>query len=69
MIRKKKLQKPSELLNFYSQKLNKGLDEKLSPISFELSFQYRSPHIALISGYIVFRNGWILEFDEVPQTI
>lgn len=67
MIQKKKLQKPSELLNLYSQKLNQGLEKRLSPIVFELNFQYRSPHIAIISGYIVFRPGWILEFDEVMK--
>ena len=62
-----KLKKPSELLNLYSQKLNSGIEKKLSPLAFELNFQYRSPHIAHISGYIVFRPGWILEFDEILE--
>lgn len=65
MTRRKKLRKPSELLNLYSQKLNLGIEKKLSPISFELTFRYRSPRIAHISGYVVFRTGWILEFDEI----
>lgn len=65
MTRRKKLKKPSELLNLYSQKLNLGIEKKLSPLSFELSFSYRSPRIAHISGYVVFRTGWLLEFDEI----
>lgn len=60
-----KLKKPSELLNLYSQKLNFGIEKKLSPISLELKFSYRSPHVAHISGYIIFRKGWVLEFDEI----
>ena len=67
MTRKKKLQKPSELLNLYSQKLSIGIEKKLSPLTFELSFLYRSPHIAHISGYVVFRANWILEFDEIIE--
>ena len=65
MTRRKKLKKPSELLNLYSQKLNLGIEKKLSPISFELIFKYRSPRVAHISGYIMFRTGWILELDEI----
>jgi len=65
MTRKQKLQKPSELIKLYSQKLSREVERKLSPLGFELNFQYRSPHIAHISGYIVFRIGWILEFDEI----
>jgi len=65
MTRRKKLKKPSELLNLYSQKLNLGIEKKLSPISFGLALQYRSPRVAHISGYVVFRKGWILEFDEI----
>ena len=67
MTQKKKLQKPSELLSLYSQKLTIGIEKKLSPLAFELNFQYRSPHIACISGYVVFRTGWILEFDEIIE--
>lgn len=67
MIRKKKLQKPSELLNLYSKKLTHEVQKKLSPLAFNLNFQYRSPHIARISGYVVFRTGWILEFDEIIE--
>lgn len=67
MTRKKKSKKPSELLNLYSQKLSHEVERKLSPIGFELNFHYRSPHIAHISGFVVFRNGWILEFDEILQ--
>ncbi|MBU3979325.1 hypothetical protein KJ980_02150 [Patescibacteria group bacterium] len=62
MTRKQKLQKPSELIKLYSQKLSHEFERKLSPLGFELNFQYRSPHIAHISGYVVFRIGWILEF-------
>ena len=65
MTRRKKLKKPSELLNIYSEKLSLGIEKKLSPISFELTFQYRSPRVAHISGYLVFRKGWTLEFDEI----
>lgn len=65
MTRKKKLKKPSELLNLYSRKLNFGIEKKLSPIAFELHFSYRSPRVAHISGYVLFRRGWILEFDEI----
>lgn len=65
MTRKKKLRKPSELLNLYSQKLNLGLEKKLSPLAFELTFHYRSPHIAHISGYVMFRTRLMLEFDEI----
>lgn len=65
MTRRKKLKKPSELLNLYSQKLNLGVEKKLSPVSFELNFSYRSPRVAHISGYVVFRTGWVLEFDEI----
>lgn len=65
MTRKKKLRKPSELLSLYSRRLNLGLEKKLSPLAFELVFSYRSPHIAHISGYVVFRTKWILEFDEI----
>ena len=64
---KMKLKKPSELLSLYSQKLNSGIEEKLSPLAFELVFKYRSPHIAHISGYVVFRTEWILEFDEILE--
>lgn len=64
---KMKSKKPSELLNLYSQKLNSGIEKKLSPLSFALNLQYRSPHIAQISGYIIFRTGWILEFDEILE--
>ena len=60
-----KLKKPSELLNLYSHKLNLGIEKKLSPISFELNFSYRSPHVAQISGYVMFRKKWVLEFDEI----
>jgi hypothetical protein len=60
-----KSRKPSELLNLYSEKLNKGIEKKLSPLSFDLLFKYRSPHIAHISGFIIFRKGLILEFDEI----
>lgn len=62
-----KLKKPSELLNLYSQKLNLGIEKKLSPLAFELNLRYRSPHIAHISGYVVFRTGWILEYDEILE--
>lgn len=65
MTRRKKLRRPSELLNLYSQKLSLSIEKELSPLSFELNFQYRSPHAAHISGYIVFRTGWKLEFDEI----
>lgn len=65
MTRRKKLKKPSELLNLYSQKLNLGIEKKLSPVSFELNFSYRSPRAAHISGYVVFRTRWVLEFDEI----
>jgi len=65
MTRRKKLKKPSELLNLYGQKLNLGIEKKLSPVSFELNLSYRSPRVAHISGYIVFRTGWVLEFDEI----
>lgn len=65
MTRRKKLKRPSELLNLYSQQLNLGIEKKLSPISFELSFSYRSPRVAHISGYVMFRKGWVLEFDEI----
>ncbi len=65
MRQKKKLRKPSELLKLYSRALNQGIEERFSPLAFELSFSYRSPRVAHISGYAVFRNGWILEFDEV----
>lgn len=65
MTRKKKLRKPSELLNLYSQKLNLGLEKKLSPLGFELTFRYRSPNIAHISGYVIFRTRLVLEFDEI----
>lgn len=65
MTRRKKLKTPSELLNLYSQKLNLGIEKKLSPIAFELHFSYRSPRVAHISGYVMFRNEWILEFDEI----
>lgn len=65
MTRRKKLKKPSELLNLYSQRLNLGLERRLSPLAFELTFHYRSPSIAHISGYVVFRTKWILEFDEI----
>ena len=65
MTRRKKLKKPSELLNLYSQKLNLGIEKRLSPVSFELHFSYRSPRVAHISGYVVFRTGWVLEFDEI----
>ncbi len=65
MTRRKKLKKPSELLNLYSQKLNLGLEEKLSPLAFELTFHYRSPRIAHISGYVMFRTRVMLEFDEI----
>jgi len=67
MKQKMKSKKPSELLNLYSQKLNSGIEKKLSPLAFALHFQYRSPHIAHISGYVVFRTGWILEFDEILE--
>lgn len=60
-----KLKKPSELLNLYSHKLNIGIEKRLSPISFELNFSYRSPHVAHISGYVIFRKGLMLEFDEI----
>jgi hypothetical protein len=62
---KKKSQKPSELLNIYSEKLSQGIETKLSPLTFGLSFKYRSPHTAYISGYVIFRTNWILEFDEI----
>lgn len=65
MTRRKKLRKPSELLNLYSEKLNLGLEKKLSPLAFDLIFHYRSPRIAHISGYVMFRTRWILEFDEI----
>lgn len=65
MTRKKKLRKPSELLSLYSQKLNLGLEKRLSPLAFELVFNYRSPHIAHISGYVIFRTRLMLEFDEI----
>lgn len=65
MKQKKKLKKPSELLELYSKDLSKGLEEKLSPSAFELSLSFRSPKVAYISGFIIFRNGWILEFDEI----
>lgn len=67
MKSKQKLQKPSELLNRYSQKLTREIEKKLSPLGFELNFQYRSPHVAHISGFVVFRTGWILEFDEIIE--
>lgn len=67
MTRKKKLQRPSELLSLYSRKLTHELEKKLSPIAFELNFQYRSLHTAYISGYVVFRPGWVLEFDEIIE--
>ncbi len=65
MTRRKKLKKPSELLSLYSQKLTLGIENKLSPLSFVLNFQYRSPNVATISGYVLFRIGLILEFDEI----
>lgn len=65
MTRKKKLKRPSELLSLYSKTLTFEIEKKLSPLAFELNFQYRSLHTAHISGYIVFRAGWILEFDEI----
>jgi len=65
MTRRKKLKKPSELLDLYSQQLNLGIEKKLSPISFELSLSYRSPRVAHISGYVMFRKGWVLEFNEI----
>ena len=65
MTRRKKLKKPSELLNLYSQKLNLGIEKKLSPVSFELNFSYRSPRVAHLSGHVVFRTGWVMEFDEI----
>jgi len=65
MTRRKKLKKPSELLNLYSEKLNLGLEKKLSPLAFELTFHHRSLHIAHISGYVMFRTRLMLEFDEI----
>ena len=67
MRQKMKSKKPSELLNLYSKKLNSGIEKKLSPLSFVLNLQYRSPHIAQISGFVVFRTGWVLEFDEILE--
>lgn len=65
MTRRKKLKRPSELLSLYSEKLGLGIEKRLSPLSFELNFKYRSLHIAHISGYVVFRSGWKLEYDEI----
>src|SRR3989344_8042898 len=67
MIRKKKLKKPSELLNIYSQQLTRGLEEKLIPIAFHIDFTYQSAKIVTIAGYVIFRNRWILEFNEIIQ--
>ncbi len=50
MTRKKKLQKPSELLSIYSQELTQGIERKLSPLGFDLRFHFRSLHIAHIYG-------------------
>lgn len=67
MTRRKKLKKLSEILKIYSDRLFSGLEEKLSPASFEINSSFRSPRIVFISGYVVFRNSWILEFDEVLE--
>lgn len=40
MTQKKKSKKPSELLSLYSKKLNLGIEKKLSPLGFELHFNY-----------------------------
>lgn len=64
---KRRSQKPSELLSLYSRKLTSEIDKKLSPLALELNFQYRSPHIGHISGFVIFRTGWMLEFDEIIQ--
>ena len=65
MTRKKKLQKPSELLNLYSKKLNAAIEKKQSFFTFQLDFQYKNLESVYVSGYVVFRTGWILEFNEI----
>ena len=65
MTQKKKLEKPSQLLSLYGKRLTEGLEERLSPFSFEINFSNRSPRIIHISGYVLFREAWILEFDEI----
>ena len=65
MTRRAKLKRPSQVLELYSQQLIKGLTSRLSPSEFELNYSFRSPKVAYISGFAVFRNGALLEFDEV----
>lgn len=65
MIRKKKLSKPSELLSLYGKRLTAGVENKLTTIALRVDFVYLSTKIATFSGYLLFRNGWILEFNEI----
>lgn len=67
MTRRKKLKTPSEVLEIYNQELAKGLEQKLSPAAFELKFSFRSPKVAALSGFVIFPNGYLLEFDEIIQ--
>ena len=59
------MKKPSEVLELYSKRLTEGLEKKLSPSAFELTFSFRSPRVAALSGVLVFRSGHVLEFDEI----
>lgn len=67
MTRRKKLEKPSEILKIYSEKLSQGFENRLSPMSFEVNFSFRSLRTAFLTGFVVFRNGWMLKFDEIIQ--
>ncbi len=69
MTRRKKLKRPSEVLEIYSKELIKGLEQKLSPAAFELNASFRSSKIASLSGFVVFSGGYILEFDEIIKQI
>ena len=67
MTRREKLKKPSKILKLYSEKLSQGFESRLSPISFDINFSFRSLKTAFLTGFVVFRNGWLLEFDEIIQ--
>jgi Zn-dependent metalloprotease len=67
MTRNQKLKKSSQLLKIYSQKLTFEIEKKQSSYAFQLNIEYRNPDVAYIKGFIIFRTGWILEFNEILE--